>query len=160
MKPEQLTKAEIAALNTALDDEYLSWTTYDQVITDFGAVRPFINIRDAEARHIGALKNLYERYNVYMPSNPYLGQVERYQSLHEACKAAIKGEIANGDMYDKLFTTTKREDILIVLRNLQTASLERHLPAFQRCVARGENHKAGSGNGCGARGQGGRRRRE
>lgn len=38
MSMEQLTEAEIKALHTALDDEYLSWTTYDQVIRDFGEV--------------------------------------------------------------------------------------------------------------------------
>ena len=29
---------EIEALHDALDDEYKAWATYDQVITDFGAV--------------------------------------------------------------------------------------------------------------------------
>lgn len=158
MTTDQLTQAEIAALHTALDDEYLSWTTYDQVIRDFGEVRPFINIRDAEARHINALSRLYARYDVVMPENPYLGKVERFKTLYEACKAAVAGEIANGEIYEKLFEATSREDILIVLRNLQTASLERHLPAFQRCVARGE---MGEGkdvtDSCGGKGQGGRR---
>ncbi|MBI2226155.1 MAG: hypothetical protein HYU44_14665 [Betaproteobacteria bacterium] len=31
-----LAQAEIRALNEALDDEYRSWATYDQVIADFG----------------------------------------------------------------------------------------------------------------------------
>lgn len=47
-----LTVAEIHALNETLDDEYRSWASYDQVIADFGDVRPFSNIRAAEARHI------------------------------------------------------------------------------------------------------------
>ncbi len=33
-----LTEIEIRALNEALDDEYRSWATYDQVIADFGKV--------------------------------------------------------------------------------------------------------------------------
>ena len=31
-----LIEIEIRALNEALDDEYRSWATYDQVIADFG----------------------------------------------------------------------------------------------------------------------------
>jgi len=49
-----LNEAEITALHEALDDEYQTWATYDQVIKDFGEVRPFINIRNAQARHIEA----------------------------------------------------------------------------------------------------------
>lgn len=91
-----------------------------------------------------------------MPVNPYVGNVDRYENLQVACKAAIEGEIANGEMYDVLFKATHREDILQVLRNLQEASLERHLPAFQRCVARDEG---GGGQGMGeGRGQGQGRR--
>lgn len=54
---------------------------------------------------------------------------------------------------------------LQVLRNLQQALLERHLPAFQRCVARGEGGGGRGGQGLGkgrgqgqGRGQGGGRR--
>jgi hypothetical protein len=43
-----LNDAEIAALHQALADEHHAWATYDQVIHDFGLVRPFSNIRDAE----------------------------------------------------------------------------------------------------------------
>ena len=42
-----LTEIEIHALNEALNDEHHAWATYDQVIADFGEVRPFSNIREA-----------------------------------------------------------------------------------------------------------------
>ena len=51
-----LSALEIHALHEALEDEYRAWATYDQVIADFGDVRPFNNIRNAEARHIEALR--------------------------------------------------------------------------------------------------------
>jgi len=54
----ELTDIEIRMLQEALDDEYHAWAIYDQVIADFGEVRPFINIRQAEARHIEALLGL------------------------------------------------------------------------------------------------------
>lgn len=66
-----LTTAEIAALDEALDDEYQSWTAYDRVIADFGEVRPFIKIRDAEARDIHALSNLFSRCSVPLPAKPW-----------------------------------------------------------------------------------------
>ena len=131
-----LTEMEINALNEALDDEYRAWATYDQVIADFGEVQPFSNIREAEKRHIAALCTLFTQYNLPIPENPWPGKVERFASLQAACEAGVAGEIANGEMYDRLLTATNRPDIKIVLRNLQDASQQRHLPAFQRCIQR------------------------
>ena len=162
---DKLTAAELNALHEALEDEYQAWSIYDQVITDFGEVRPFINIRDAEARHIQALTRLFVRYGVPQPENTWPGKVERYSSVQAACEAAVAAEIANGDLYERLFKDELRADILVVLRNLQEASLERHLPAFQRCAQGGAGQGGGQGNGRGAgagggqgrgRGQGGR----
>lgn len=132
----KLNKVEIDTLLDALDDEYKAWTTYDQVISDFGEVRPFINIRDAEARHIQALYSLFISYAVPIPENTWPGRVTQYRALHEACEAGVTAEIENGLMYERLLKPTDREDILTVLRNLQEASQQRHLAAFQRCVER------------------------
>jgi hypothetical protein len=146
-----LTDAEIRALQEALDDEYQAWSTYDQVLADFGPVRPFVNIRDAEARHIEALAGLFARYGLPLPANPWPGRVPRYTSVPQACEAGVAAEVANGAMYERLLAATQRPDIVTVLRNLQRASQQRHLPAFQRCVQGG----AGGAPGCG----GGHRRR-
>jgi hypothetical protein len=142
----ELTDAEIRALHEALDDEYRAWATYDQVISDFGAVRPFSNIRDAEARHIDALQRLFVRYGLRVPENPWLRKVARYGSPSEACEAGVTAEIANAALYERLLASTQRTDILAVFRNLQGASQQRHLPAFRRCAARestrpGANHR-------------------
>jgi len=131
-----LNEIEITALHDALDDEYHAWATYDQVIQDFGLVRPFSNIRDAEARHIEALMHLFTQHGLAAPPNPWPGKVERYPSLREACAAAVEAEIANAALYDRLLASTGRSDILSVFRNLRDASQERHLPAFRRCVER------------------------
>lgn len=151
-----LTDEDIRVLNEALDDEYRSWATYDQVIADFGEVQPFSNIREAEARHIDALLVLFARYGLpVVPENPWLGKVEQYDSLQAACKAAVAAEIANSGMYDRLLSATQHPDIMAVLRNLQEASKERHLPAFQRCEqpsgdeiskGHGMRHRRGKGS--------------
>jgi hypothetical protein len=140
-----LTEAEIHALNEALDDEYHAWATYDQVIADFGEAPPFSNIRETEAHHIDALCILFARYGLPVPDNPWPGKVARYASLHAACEGGVAAEIANGEMYERLLGATQRPDILTVLRNLQEASQQRHLVAFQRCT----QHSAGGGGGAG-----------
>lgn len=133
----RLTETEIRALREALNDEYLAWATYDQVIADFGEVRPFSNIRAAEARHIEALCALFARYGLPVPENPWPGKVARYASLQAACEAGVAAEIENSALYGRLLASTQHPDILRVFRNLQEASQERHLGAFQRCAQRG-----------------------
>ena len=103
-----LNETEIGALHEALDDEYQAWATYDLVIRDFGPVRPFINIRDAEARHIEALHSLFSKYDIAIPGNTWPGQVPHYKTLHEACVAGVSAEIENGKMYDRLLESTNR----------------------------------------------------
>jgi hypothetical protein len=133
---DKLNDQETSALLDALDDEYKSWSTYDQVIHDFGEVRPFINIREAEGRHIDALLGLFQRYGVTPPANRWLGKVARHADLHAACEAGVTGEIENVAIYDRVLRSTRRPDILAVYEALRQASQERHLPAFQRCAQR------------------------
>jgi hypothetical protein len=137
-----LTDTEASALHEALDDEYRAWSTYDQVIADFGDVRPFINIRDAEVRHIEALTTLFARYGLALPANSWSGKVERFASVQAACEAGVAAEIANGAMYERLLAVTRQPDVATVLRRLQQASQQRHLPAFRRC-ADGRERTAG-----------------
>lgn len=153
----ELSDAEIEVLHEALDDEYKAYASYGQVIEDFGPLRPFTNIRDAEARHIDALIRLFNRFGVAVPGNNWPGRVPRYSSIGEACRAGVDGEIANAGMYERLMKQTSRAEILTVLGNLQRASQENHLPAFQRCAGRGSDPTVGQ-SVCPGRGRGRRRR--
>jgi len=141
-----LDDAEIQALQDTLDDEYKSYETYAQVISDFGDVRPFINIVEAEARHYSALLSLFEKYGLAPPENRWAGKAPRFPSVHEACLAAIEGEIDNVKLYDRALESTQRPDILDVYQALRSASQDRHLPAFRRCAEGG-----GAGRGRGGR---------
>ncbi|WP_068805979.1 ferritin-like domain-containing protein [Thauera phenolivorans] len=150
-----LNDNDIRVLHEALDDEYHAWATYDQVISDFGEVAPFIHIRDAEGRHIEALLSLFRQFALPVPDNTWPGRVERYPSLLAACEAGVAAEIANAEMYDRLLAAVGRPEILEVLRRLQEASQQRHLPAFERCVERCvERGGAGGGPGRGGAGPG------
>jgi len=125
------------------------------VIADFGEASPFSNIREAEARHIEALCTLFARYGLAVPENPWPGKVARYASVQAACEAGVAAEIANGEMYQRLLGSSLRPDIVTVLRNLQEASQQRHLPAFQRCARRSAGGSGGAGGaGCHRDGRG------
>lgn len=155
----QLTEHEKGVLLEALDDEYHAWATYDQVIADFGDVAPFTNIRAAEARHIEALLSLFRRFDLKVPHNSWPGRVERYPSLLAAFEAGVAAEVANAGLYDRLLATTERPEIAVVLRRLQAASQQRHLPAFRRGVERqgeGSSAQEGCSEGRGRRWRGGR----
>lgn len=132
----ELSRREIQALREALDDEYRTVATYDRVIADFGPVRPFANIREAEARHIAALSALFARYGLALPRNPWPGRVGRYASVRVACQAGVAAEIENARLYERLLAAAGHADIRAVFRRLQQASQLRHLPAFRRCLAR------------------------
>jgi len=138
-----LNEAEIDALQYTLDDEYKAYETYAQVIRDFGEVRPFINIVNAEERHYSALLSLFEKYGIEPPANRWAGHAPRYDSAHDACVASAQGEIDNVKLYDNALKTTQRPDILAVYERLRAASLDRHLPAFRRCAEGGGRGRGG-----------------
>ena len=107
------------------------------MIRDFGPVRPFVNIVEAEARHISALLALFERCGMTPPENRWAGKTPRFASVHDACSAGVQAEIDNVILYDRLLESTQRPDIRHVFQALRSASQDRHLPAFRRCVERG-----------------------
>jgi hypothetical protein len=146
-----LSEDEARGLLLALNDEHHAWAVYDQVIADHGDVRPFRNIIRSEARHAAALANLFERYDLPVPENPWVRNVERYETVQAAARAGVEAEIANVELYDRIFASTDRPDILQVYENLRWASQERHLPAFRRWA--GDDGSRGAGRGWGG-GQG------
>jgi len=137
----------IAALREALDDEYRARATYRKVIEKFGSVRPFVNIIAAEERHAGPLIALFERFGVEPPQDHWQGRVAAPPTLLEACRAGVQAEIENAAMYERLLPQIGDAEANAVMRRLQRASQERHLPAFKRCLERtsdGANRQKGS----------------
>lgn len=129
-----LTEAEIQGLLLALNDEYHAWAVYDQVLQDFGSVRPFSNIVNSEATHINELEGLFEVYGLNVPENPWVGNFPSFTTTNDACKTGVEAEILNLELYDRLYASTDRADIITVYEALQRASNEKHLPAFERCA--------------------------
>ena len=122
----------------AINDEYKARATYKNVIEHFGDVRPFTNIVEAEGRHVSALLLLFAKYGVEVPEDTWDSRVETPQNITEACKIGVEAEIENVKMYDRLLSfTADYPDIKETFIELQSASKERHLPAFERCAQRG-----------------------
>jgi rubrerythrin len=141
-------------LTEALDDERKAIATYRSVIERFGPVRPFVNIIEAERRHAAALIGLFDRYGLPVPEDDWaMVRVAVPESLPDACSRAVAGELQNIAMYDHLLDATPEPEVRRVLERLQSASRDRHLPAFQRCLGSG-SRMAGAGRG---QGRGGRR---
>lgn len=139
---EQLEKA----LRVALADEYKARATYRKVIEVYGEVRPFSNIVEAEDRHIAALKARFAAHGISVPEDDWETRVKAPGSLVAACQAAIEAETANAALYDRLLAeTVDYPDVQKVFSRLQTASRDRHLPAFQKCL-RKRGGKRGDGS--------------
>lgn len=133
----------------ALDDEYKARAFYRLVIKRFGPVRPFINIVEAEHTHARAVEALCSRYGIPLPTDDWDTKLEPPQSILEACRAGVEGEIENIAMYDRFLRETDEPEVRSLFQRLQARSREAHLPAFERCVARGgeAGHGEGSGRG-------------
>lgn len=142
----------IEALSEALDDEYRARATYRKVVEIFGPVQPFVNIAEAEERHARALLAQFERLGATPPEDTWPARVAVPRTLTEACEAAVQAEIDNAAMYERLIAKVGDPAVGEVLRRLQEASQERHLPAFRRCLSRG------AAGGMGAQSPGRRRR--
>ncbi|MCH9812875.1 MAG: DUF2202 domain-containing protein [Epsilonproteobacteria bacterium] len=122
-------------LRIALYDEYHAYQTYRKVIETFGPELPFINIIEAEQRHINALIPLLQKYGVALPVDDWYEKIELPQTLVECCEVGVGAEIENIKMYDNLLKYAQEEDIVDVLYRLQAASYNNHLPSFRACVA-------------------------
>ena len=130
----ELPEDVIAALEAGLQDEHNAYNTYTVIMDEFGEVRPFVNIREAEAQHIEALEFLFNRYDVPIPEPAALETTPEFDTLADACQAGADAEVANFGLYDEwLETVSDYPDMVQVFTALRDASEFNHLPAFERC---------------------------
>jgi hypothetical protein len=130
---EPLDDLEIQALKMALDDEYHALAVYESVIATFGSVEPFVEIALSEQRHIDALVNQFDKQGILVPDNNWIGNIPAFDSIQSACQAGVGAEIANVDLYNRLFSMTDDSRLIQVFTNLSRASQESHLPQFESC---------------------------
>jgi hypothetical protein len=128
-----LSTAEQTALQDAILEEYGAYNLYQEVIAQWGSVYPFSQIVRSEQQHINALVTQATKYGIEVPENPGLADTPVFLDLSQACQAGVDAEIADAALYDDLMQGTTHTDILRVYSQLQSASLNSHLPAFQTC---------------------------
>ncbi len=128
-----LSTAEAAALQQAILEEYGAYNLYQSAISQLGNVYPFSQIVRSEQQHINVLVRQADKYGVTVPANPGLAPQPSFATLAQACQAGVNAEIADAQLYDTLKPVTTHANLLQVYSNLQSASLNSHLPAFQTC---------------------------
>lgn len=125
-----------ALLAEALQEEYKAQMLYRNVLQTFGGeTAPFALIEQAEARHVEALQMLFTRRQMAPPASAWApGSFAAFDSLPLACAAGVVAEREDATFYaPHLLRTDLPQDVRNVFTNLQKASLENHLPAFERC---------------------------
>jgi rubrerythrin len=148
-----LEASALDALGLALQDEYAAEKLYRQVLDQFGEVRPFSHIVNAEQRHSAALERVYVRRGLVAPENTgrELSQEPQWKTLQEACQVAVDAERDNVALYEELLGRDLPADVVRTFEHLRDASLERHLPAFERCATGeyvAEGGRRGGHQGC------------
>jgi hypothetical protein len=117
-----------------VQEEYRAQYLYESVLRTFGPdTAPFALIAQAEARHVEALKQLFERRERTVPAwkpEPF----PTFATVEAACAAGVAAEAADAAFYDKYLPRTDLpQDVRNVFTNLQAASLQNHLRAFELC---------------------------
>jgi len=131
--PATLAEQEVADLALAIQEEYSAMNTYQAVISSLGDVRPFVEIARSEQQHVNALIRVAERFGVEVPENAgEVAEIE-WSTYEEACQLGVTFEQLDADLYDELMLSTTNPLLTRVYTNLQRASLEQHLPAFEAC---------------------------
>jgi hypothetical protein len=124
----------VALLERALQEEYNAELLYRHVLAIFGPdTAPFALIAEAEARHVAALQLLFTRRSLAPP--PWSPRsLPAFVTIPEACAEGVTAEVADAAFYAPyLERTDLPQDVRNVFENLQAASLDNHLPAFERC---------------------------
>ena len=85
-------------------------------------------------RHIDALLRQFGRLDLE-PPQPAAIAAELPPSVREACRIAAAAEIINAEMYDRLILQARSDTKVVeTFERLRAASMDRHLPAFERCA--------------------------
>ncbi|MCA9293840.1 MAG: hypothetical protein KDA20_08505 [Phycisphaerales bacterium] len=120
------------ALRAALLDEQRAQAFYNNVLAVHGQHRPFVNIVRAEARHERLVATLMEQYGVEAPETAIRELPPVPATFAGCCTLAADLERDNIVMYDRLLQDVQQADIRAALERLRAASLNNHLPAFER----------------------------
>lgn len=118
-------------LTLAIKDEYLARQEYETILDQYGDIRPFTNIIQAEVNHIAMLEPLLELYNVSIPKDTAIDSVVLPETLEATYEIGVQAEVNNIAMYERFLKEELPDDIRFVFQRLKNASYS-HLEAFRR----------------------------
>lgn len=144
----------------AIQDEYLAQAEYNAIIAEYGEVRPFTNIVEAEQTHIDLLLTLFAAYGIEVPANTAIDYVVLPDSITSAIATGVDAETANIAMYQTFLAQGDLPDDVVSAFTYLISASETHLAAFSRdrysCLgtdmmnqfrnALGNRNQNGSGN--------------
>jgi hypothetical protein len=136
MQSGPLTPSARAAALRALTDERRAQSDYAGVLADLGQAPPFTPIERAERRHAGAIERFLRAHGEDGADAAPPPPTRSFTGRAEACRAGAESERRNIAMYDELLEGDLPADERCVFEHLRAASLDHHLPAFERCAAR------------------------
>lgn len=132
--PGEVPAGVVEAMTAGWLDESEAALTYQAIIDQFGAVRPFTNLLAARQQHMAAHEAMFARYGLDAPA-PVAVETPAFASATDACAAALAVENASVGLYDGwLAAVADYPDLTQVFTNLRDASLSQHLPALERCA--------------------------
>lgn len=121
-----------SALDAAYSHEFTMSIRYSSVLTQFGEIRPFSNLFQAEERHMAILSQQYQRLGLDLPTVPRVA-LRGYSSILEACVVSLDDEYESVALYDRLLVETTDPQLIDAFKYLRSASVDRHIPALRRC---------------------------
>ncbi len=133
LNDDDLTLEEM--LTYAIQDEYLARAEYKFIIKEFGEMRPFSNIIQAEQTHIEYLLPLFAKYGFIVPEDTSEGDITVPQDIKTALELGVQAEIDNIAMYERFLTHAIPDDVKTVFERLKKAS-QNHLAAFKNKLSR------------------------
>ena len=152
----RLDDGTLKSVLAALADERRTEAQYDRVLSDLGSVRPFSNAFRAEGRHAALLEAVLQAHREQVPAaRPReAAGLTTHAKLTDACRAALESEERNVALYDAAIVPGLPADVERAFRHNRMASLEHHIPAFERCAGVAGSVAAAGRRSCG-RGAGG-----
>ncbi len=127
-----------SVLERAVREEHHALATYQNVVAALGEVRPFVNIISSEQQHVAALEQVAAANGVDVAGVTADGDPSP-TTVEDACALGVAAEQADGALYDVLLPlVADHPDVVLVMQRLRSASLDNHLPAFERCGSAGQ----------------------
>lgn len=127
-----LSEEEKSGLKAAIVEEYTAMNTYLAISKEYDSLL-FARIARSEQRHVDALIKAAARAGLEIPENPGSGAEKTWSSYAEACAFGVQFEKEDAALYDELMAKTSNAALTRIYTNLQRASLQNHLPAFEAC---------------------------